>query len=743
MGRARTQLRRRTRAGRPDAPIPGIARRGDTRCNNRDREPGADSDGTDLLYGRRDTPAGMNTVRMRIALLAAALMALVVGAGVASAAPGLKTIRYHGYRVAIPAAWPVIDLAAHPTACVRFDRHALYLGTPGTREVCPGAAIGHTEALLIEPAPRGPAATRRAHALAPASGTAFAVPSVGVIVVATWSAHESVIVRALGRHVTATASVPAPSAALITGALRAAPRNTTLAPSTTLGFDTCTAPSLAAMAAWTASPYRTIGVYLGGANSACAQPNLTPGWVQAVTGAGWRMIPTYVGLQGPGSCGGGCATISASQAKAQGTAAANDAASKALALGIPPGNPIYDDMEQYNRGGAGTAAVMAYLSGWTSQLHADGYTSGVYSSASSGITDLVNAVGTSTVGPDEIWIGDWNGLQSTTDPYVPASDWSNHQRVHQYQGGHTERYGGTTLDIDSDFVDGATAGTAGFPPPDGSFVSYQGKAYRMAGGAPLYVSSWAAVGEAQPSLTLTTLQWHALRSVPSNGTLIQSLSTGKVYEIAGGAPLYVSNVGALGSARTVVGVDQWDLANLTNTAAHLRPYPADGTFVTVAQTARAYRIVGDAPFPISSWTVFGGLQPSVTIDSWDVLHPANPASRLRARPVNGTRVKAIASGIYWRFASGYRSRIPAAARVVPVDDAGLALFPVTPPCTVPKFTHLTIVQARAAVAHAFCALGTVHRPRVVARGHVLHVTRQSAKPGIRHITGYRIGLTLS
>jgi len=32
---------------------------------------------------------------------------------------------------------------------------------------------------------------------------------------------------------------------------------------------------------------------------------------------------------------------------------------------------------------------------------------------------------------------------------------------------------------------------------------------------------------------------------------------------------------------------------------------------------------------------------------------------------------------------------------------------------------------------------------VVARGHVLHVSRQSGKPGTRHITGYRIGLTLS
>ena len=45
------------------------------------------------------------------------------------------------------------------------------------------------------------------------------------------------------------------------------------------GFDTCTAPSLAALAAWQASPFDTVNIYFGGANRGCAQPNLTAGWV--------------------------------------------------------------------------------------------------------------------------------------------------------------------------------------------------------------------------------------------------------------------------------------------------------------------------------------------------------------------------------------------------------------------------------------------------------------------------------
>ena len=42
------------------------------------------------------------------------------------------------------------------------------------------------------------------------------------------------------------------------------------------GFDACTAPSAATMATWLRlSPYRAVGVYIGGSDRACAQPALT------------------------------------------------------------------------------------------------------------------------------------------------------------------------------------------------------------------------------------------------------------------------------------------------------------------------------------------------------------------------------------------------------------------------------------------------------------------------------------
>src|SRR4029077_241793 len=56
-------------------------------------------------------------------------------------------------------------------------------------------------------------------------------------------------------------------------AAKTAPQPMEAAPFTGGGFDTCSAPSARAMNAWEGSPYRAIGVYIGGANSACAQPN--------------------------------------------------------------------------------------------------------------------------------------------------------------------------------------------------------------------------------------------------------------------------------------------------------------------------------------------------------------------------------------------------------------------------------------------------------------------------------------
>ncbi len=437
-------------------------------------------------------PAVASVSALVVAGFVSVIAALALMTGSARAASSTKIVSYHGYSLTVPAGWPVFWLARDPTACVRFDRHAVYLGRPGAEQSCPAAAAGRTEAILVQPGRKAtgelPLPSRTG--AAPASGSSAQVVNAahGVVVTATWGRQPAVVARALGmrrliegwavklapppKAIAAASGRMRTSAARASGGARAQTGGAQAqaasaaggpgAVYTGPGFDACSTPSSSQMSAWSASPYRALGVYIGGANMACSQPNLTAAWVGAESAAGWRLAPIYVGLQAPSnSCG--CAAISTSAAASQGTAAAQDAVAHAQAIGLGPGNPIYDDMESYTRG-SNSNTVLAFLGAWTTQLHADGYASGVYSSADSGIEDLVAQAGTGYAEPDDIWIARWNNAQNTSDPNVPSTDWASHQRLHQYDGAHNETYGGVTINIDGDYLDAATAGTGTVAP---------------------------------------------------------------------------------------------------------------------------------------------------------------------------------------------------------------------------------------------------------------------------------------
>ncbi len=229
-------------------------------------------------------------------------------------------------------------------------------------------------------------------------------------------------------------------------------------------FDTCTAPPLTTITAWGASPYRAIGVYIGGVNRTCAQPQLTASWVSAVSVMGWRLLPVYKGLQAP--CGGKPTDkkITPTSAGAQGTAAADDAVTNAKALGLLSGSAIYDDMETYATGNASCrTAVLRYLSGWTSEIHRLGYIAGVYAQLASGAHDLAGVyTSASYARPDALWIARYDGKASLTGwAGIPDTYWAAHQRAKQYSNSHSETYGGVALSVDSDQVD-APAATVGY-----------------------------------------------------------------------------------------------------------------------------------------------------------------------------------------------------------------------------------------------------------------------------------------
>ncbi|MEV4311272.1 DUF1906 domain-containing protein [Actinocrispum sp. NPDC049592] len=344
------------------------------------------------------------------------MRAWIAGAGAVTLAAALvspvsadQTISYGGRTFAVPAGWPVVDLTAHPTACVRFDRNAVYLGTPGADQRCPSGLRDVTDAVLIEPDGR-----------VTVSGDRFR-------------------------------SMATPVERVEQPAMR------TVQPGvyTGQGFDACAAPSQATMDAWGASPYRAIGVYIGGVHRACAQPNLTAKWISKQAGTGWHIIPTYVGLQAPCTNFKYKVDWDPGNARNQGRDGANDAVEQAKRLGLSAGTVIYNDMEGYNTAdGNCSGAVMSFLSGWSDRLRERGFRSGVYSSAGSGITDLVrNFDNRAYSRPDHVWFGWWNG-QANADggKFLPGDRWGG-RRIHQYTGGHDESYNNVTINIDSNFVD--------------------------------------------------------------------------------------------------------------------------------------------------------------------------------------------------------------------------------------------------------------------------------------------------
>jgi hypothetical protein len=445
----------------------------------------------------------------------------------------------------VPASWPVYNLKKDPRQCVRYDVHAVYLGTPGPDQNCPPNLVGRVGTVSIGPAARtartagpvrktGPVRTaggdRKALARAaqPAltPGTiiqdpdrhemALAMPNSAPRIDATYGTDPGLIERLLAttrpatkgrtgdsirltRHPVVVEAVnpawpkdpppptgpaaawatpprppapppapkPKPKPAPTGPVLADNPAPTTPPPSpppsspngAMAGFDTCTAPSLPTMKAWRAK-YAATAIYIGGQMMGCGQANLSASWVQQTEAMGWSLMPTFVGLQAP--CDSFSGKINPKQAASQGTAAASQAIADANTYGLGSGSPIYYDMEAYDHTNVGCrTAVLTFLDAWTRQLQAQGYVSGVYSSADAAIIDLqttTTIAGHSLAEPQAIWFALWDNANNLTGtPYMSTAVWPVASRSKQYSGNRVVSVGGISLDIDGDWVASAVA----------------------------------------------------------------------------------------------------------------------------------------------------------------------------------------------------------------------------------------------------------------------------------------------
>jgi hypothetical protein len=229
------------------------------------------------------------------------------------------------------------------------------------------------------------------------------------------------------------------------------------------GFDRCSTPSVAQMQTWwTYSPYYNHGFYIGGpARSACGFSNQNASWVSQVNSMGWGLFPVWVGPQAPAGCTGRsfASRISTNLTTAynQGRDAATNARNTGSALGFTAGTILYDDIEAYTRSAACSGPVKQFVQGWTTRLAELNAKSGVYG-------DACNAPDWAAIGrpPLDVWVARWNVNDPSVhsvDPCLSDNLWNNHQRHHQFQGGHSVTFHGVTMTVDDDCSDGLADGS--------------------------------------------------------------------------------------------------------------------------------------------------------------------------------------------------------------------------------------------------------------------------------------------
>ncbi|MEU6383278.1 glycoside hydrolase domain-containing protein [Streptomyces bauhiniae] len=223
-------------------------------------------------------------------------------------------------------------------------------------------------------------------------------------------------------------------------------------------FDTCTAPSAAAMKAWKTGFYGAAAVYIGGKNRGCAQPNLTASWVKTVNSQGWKLIPLYVGAQPPCQKSANPEKMTAANATSLGATDAKDAVAKASALGMKAGSAVYLDMEPYDTTDkACDNAVLSYVRSFTRTLRGKVYRAGYYGFTSSSAKAVATATDKTDL-PGNLWYALWDQQNTTTTdwPWDPKS-FTNHSRAHQYMVNSKESRGGYTITVDRSAWDAPVA----------------------------------------------------------------------------------------------------------------------------------------------------------------------------------------------------------------------------------------------------------------------------------------------
>jgi len=282
-----------------------------------------------------------------------------------------------------------------------------------------------------------------------------------------------------------------------------------------------------------------------------------------------------------------------------------------------------------------------------------------------------------------------------------------------------------------DYTDGC-AGVVNIPdlsqyaayPRDGALVGNvdDGGVYRFAGGAPLWISSCAYAPGCGGIVPIDAHPFSVndhMRPYPADGTLVANQRDGGIYRFAGGAPQWISSCEyAPGCNRSVVPLDggTFDRQGSISGEPHMRPYPADGTYLTVA--GALYRVAGGAPLALTDCSLLDGrCQPAVALDQGTLARRGaiSGQPRLRELPADGTVLRGVPSATRWSVVGGVAAAFAGSTQGVTVNDATIARLRPSPAPEPSPAIPLSPAEAPPTIASPAPVTGPPARIRSKAR----------------------------
>jgi hypothetical protein len=160
--------------------------------------------------------------------------------------------------------------------------------------------------------------------------------------------------------------------------------------------------------------------------------------------------------------------------------------------------------------------------------------------------------------------------------------------------------------------------------------------YRLVGRTPVYVSTWTAFGGAKATMAVSATALASLPAKIPDGSYIKGAQRGEVYRIAGGAPVYVSAWANVGGSRSSTVVDQVaiDRAGAGGAYNRMRAVPADSTMLRTTKGV-TYRVMGGIAYYSQSFPL-AELSTPVLVDH-AALTNATTTGALRYRHIKAVK----------------------------------------------------------------------------------------------------------